>query len=178
MKFFKFKVILPLIIIILSLWFVGCEKTEDYKESSNESNVNVNKLLEYKNSYVGNNSAVGNIISNLPANTYVRGFELQTKSKPYEININYKDFENIYVKFENDTSTTISFPHAIKQNAMIIFSLVKNADIVNFNFDNGVTVTYKRDELLDTYKHDYGVNLEKITEDKSSLESFLKSDVN
>ena len=92
MKIFKFKVILPLIMIVLSLGFVGCEKTKDSKESSNESKISVDKLLEYKDSYVGNNSAIGNIISNLPANIYVKGFELQKNSKSYEINIDYKDF--------------------------------------------------------------------------------------
>ena len=173
MKIFKFKVILPLIMIVLSLGFVGCEKTEN----SNESKISVDKLLEYKNSYVGNNSAVGNIISNLPANIYNRKFELQTKSKPYEINIYYKDFEDTYVKFEDDTSITIPFSEAIKKNAMILLSLVKNIDIINFNFDNGTSVTYKRDDLVDAHKNEYRVNLEKITQDKSSLENFIKSDI-
>ncbi|XTR38664.1 DUF4825 domain-containing protein [Paraclostridium tenue] len=178
MKIFKFKVILPLIMIVLSLGFVGCEKTKNAKEDSNESKISVDKLLEYKDSYVGNNSAIGNIISNLPANIYNKKFELQTKSKPYEINIDYKDFEDTYVKFEDNTSITIPFSEAIKKNAMILLSLVKNADIINFNFENGTDITYKRDELVDAYKNDYGVNLEKITNDKSSLENFIKNDIN
>lgn len=99
MKIFKFKVILPLIMIVLSLGFVGCEKTENSKEDSNESKISVDKLLEYKNSYVGNNLAIGNIISNLPANIYNKKFSLQTNSKPYEINLDCKDFEDTYVKF-------------------------------------------------------------------------------
>ena len=164
--------------IILSLGFVGCEKTEDSKESSNESKVNVDKLLEYKNSYVGDNSAVGNIISNLPANIYVKGFELQTKSKPYEINIDYKDFKDTGVKFEDGISITIPFSEAIKKNAMIILSLVKNVDIINFNFDKGVTITYERNELVGAQEKEYGANLEKITKDKSALENFIKSDIN
>ncbi|MFR9070117.1 MAG: hypothetical protein ACLVIU_07140 [Paraclostridium sp.] len=61
---------------------------------------------------------------------------------------------------------------------MILLSLVKNVDIINFNFDNGTGITYKRDELIDAHKNEYGVNLEKITQDKSSLENFIKSDIN
>ena len=178
MRFFKFKIILSLIIIVLSFGVIGCEKTKNAKEDSNESKISVDKLLEYKDSYVGNNSAIGNIISNLPANIYNKKFELQTKSKPYEINIYYKDFEDTYVKFEDDTSITIPFSEAIKKNAMILLSLVKNVDIINFNFDNGTSVTYKRGELVDAHKNEYGVNLEKITKDKSSLENFIKSDIN
>ena len=61
---------------------------------------------------------------------------------------------------------------------MILLSLVKNADIINFNFENGTCITYKRDELVDAHKNECGVNLEKITKDKSSLENFIKSDTN
>lgn len=178
MKIFRFKVILPLIMIVLSLGFVGCEKSENAKEDSNESKINVDKLLEYKNSYVGNNLAIGNIISNLPANIYNKKFSLQTNSKPYEINLDCKDFEDTYVKFEDNTSITIPFSETIKKNAMILLSLVKNADIINFNFENGSGITYKRDELVDAHKNECGVNLEKITKDKSSLENFIKSNMN
>ncbi|GAA0866010.1 hypothetical protein [Paraclostridium tenue] len=61
---------------------------------------------------------------------------------------------------------------------MILLSLVKNVNIINFNFGNDTSVTYKRDELVDTHKNEYGVNLEKITKDKSSLENFIKSNIN
>lgn len=98
--------------------------------------------------------------------------------KLYEINIDYKDFEDTGVKFEDNTSINIHLSEIVKKNAMIIFSLVKNADIINFNFDDNTTITYKRDKLLDDYKNEYGINLEKITKDKSSLENFLKSDMN
>jgi hypothetical protein len=50
--------------------------------------------------------------------------------------------------------------------------------IVNFNLNNGVMVIYRRDEFVDAHKEEYGVNLEKIIQNKSSLESFIKDDIN
>jgi hypothetical protein len=178
MKFSKLKVIIPLILLVLSFRLIGYEKTIKSPKNSNESKVNINELLEYKDSKVGNNSAVGNIISNLPANIYSEGFELQTTSKPYEISINYEDFEETYIKFEDGSSVSTPFPDTIKKNAMIMLSLVENADIVNFNLNDGVMITYRRDELVDAHKEEYGVNLEKIIQNKSSLESFIKDDIN
>lgn len=35
-----------------------------------------------------------------------------------------------------------SFPYVMENNALIILSLVKNADIVNFDVDDGTVITY------------------------------------
>ncbi|RDC48996.1 DUF4825 domain-containing protein, partial [Acinetobacter sp. RIT592] len=43
--------------------------------------------------------------------------------------------------------------------------------------DDGSTITYKKSELVDAYGDKYGKKLEKIIENKTSLESFLTGEV-
>lgn len=62
----------------------------------------------------------------------------------------------------------------MENNALIILSLVKNADIVNFDVDDGTVITYTRNDLVNSHKDDFGNNLEEITKDKSSIENFIK----
>lgn len=176
MKFNELKLLIILIISISIVGIVGCEKA---KKNYNESTVDIKQLLEYKDFYIGDNSAVGNIINNLPANIYVSGFKLQTTTQPYEISVNYKTFNNVHIKFEEDESySLITLSDVMIKNAMIILSLSKNTEIVDFNISDGTTITYKKSELIDSYKDSYGDNLEKITQDKLSLENFIKNDIN
>lgn len=73
----------------------------------NSSKVETYDLIKYKGSYVGDNSSVGSIIKNLPANEYSAGFSLQTSKEPYEITVNYKTNKNLgeenYNKFGRAT---------------------------------------------------------------------------
>ena len=154
---------------------VGCGKSTEQKAVSPESKVNLTTVLKYKDSYVGDNSAIVNIVNNLPANIYNVGIELQTTSKPYEITIRYKGFDDIDIRFEDGSLVSSSFPYVMKNNALIILSLVKNVDIVNFDVDDGTVITYERTDLVNSYKDDFGNNLEEITKDKSSLENFIKT---
>ena len=153
----------------------GCGKSTESKETTDESKVNLTTVLKYKDSYVGDNSAIINIVNNLPANIYNEGIELQTESKPYEITIHYKGFEDIAIRLEDDSVISSSFPYVLKNNALIILSLVQNADIVNFDMDDGTIITYERTALVNAHKDDFGNNLEEITKDKSSLENFIKT---
>ena len=59
----------------------------------------------------------------------------------------------------------------------LLFSLIKNVDIINLELDDGSTITYKKSELVDAYGDKYGKKLEKIIENKTSLESFLTGEV-
>ncbi|WP_297636484.1 DUF4825 domain-containing protein [uncultured Clostridium sp.] len=175
MRVSNFKKLALLSIFIVSLGIVGCVKSTEQKVISTESKVNLTTVLKYKDSYVGDNSAIVNIVNNLPANIYLNGIELQTTSKPYEITIRYKGFEDIDLRFEDDSLISSSFPDIMKNNALILLSLVKNADIVNFNVDEGIVITYERADLVNAHKDDFGNNLEEITQDKSALENFIKT---
>ncbi|MBN1078407.1 DUF4825 domain-containing protein [Clostridium botulinum] len=175
MKINNFKRLVILGIFMLSLGMVGCGKPTEVNKTTDESKVNLNTVLNYKDSYVGDNSAIINIVNNLPANIYNEGIELQTESKPYEITIRYKGFEDMEIRFEDDSVISSSFSYIMKNNALIILSLVQNADIVNFDIDDGTSITYERTDLVNAHKDDFGNNLEEITKDKSSLENFIKT---
>ncbi len=146
--------------MLLLLALVGCGKPTHMTE-----------LLNYKGSYVGDNSAVGNIIERLPAHEYLDGFELQTSQEPYEITINYKPFDEATVELEDGSTSKASLNEILQGNSMLILSLVKNAEIVNFNIGDQETITFDRATLSDNY----GNNLDSIAEDVSSLQNFMKT---
>ncbi|MCG4682546.1 DUF4825 domain-containing protein, partial [Faecalibacillus intestinalis] len=72
---------------------------------------------------------------------------------------------------------TLPFSDVMIKNSMVLFSLIKNVDIINLELDDGSTITYKKSELVDAYGDKYGKKLEKIIENKTSLESFLTGEV-
>ena len=108
--------------MLLSFVLVGCGKP-----------TNMTELLNYKGSFVGDNSAVGHIIELLPAHEYLDGFELQTSQEPYEVTINYKSFDEATVELEDGSTSKVALNEVLQGNSMIILSLVTNAEIVNFN---------------------------------------------
>lgn len=179
MKLKKIKILFSMSIITASiLLFVGCGYGKNVPgDESHKCKVDINRLLEYKNSYVGNNSSIGNIISNLPAQEYSKEFELQTDTEPYEININYSNFEEEGIVLNDESTISEPFSRILKKNSLIIFSLVKNADVINYIMDDGEVYTYYRPELADCYGDQYGRNFEKITEDYSSLNEFLGNSI-
>ena len=158
------KLIIFSMLVLIGL--VGCGKSTNTSE--------VSELLTYKNSYVGDNSAVSNIIWRLPAHESLDGFELQTSQEPYEITINYKDFDKNTVKVEDGSTSNASLNEILKGNAMIILSLIQNAEIINFNVEGHDMIIFDRATL----SNDYGNTLDSITEDESSLQNFIKNYTN
>lgn len=127
-KFFIFS--------IVSLFFLyGCHS--DPNLTSDDS------TFQYKDSYVGDNSAVINLITQLEGSDHLNGLELKTKEEPYGIIINY-DWIDIEL---NHQETAIN-------NASYLFTLIQNVDWINFRFDMGSGVeeyTVTREELDDWY---------------------------
>ncbi|MBE6024568.1 MAG: DUF4825 domain-containing protein [Cellulosilyticum sp.] len=152
----KLMIVLMLILLVI----VG------YGKSTNRT-----ELLDYKDSYVGDNSAVGNIINLLPAHEYLDGFELQTAQEPYAITINYKNFDQMAIKLEDGETQKVSLDEILQGNAMVILSLVKNAEIVNFNVEGHDSISFDRLTLSDNY----GSNLDSISQDVSSLQNFINT---
>ena len=146
--------------MLLSFVLVGCGKP-----------TNMTELLNYKGSFVGDNSAVGHIIELLPAHEYLDGFELQTSQEPYEVTINYKSFDEATVELEDGSTSKVALNEVLQGNSMIILSLVTNAEIVNFNIGDQETITFDRTTLSDNYGND----LESISEDVSSLQNFINT---
>ena len=106
----KFLSMSLLVILIIS----GCN-TNNEKED----------IFKFKDSFVGDNSAVGNIVNQLQGAEHFKGFELETKEKPYGIILNYDWSES-----EQNYKKTAVF------NATFLFTLVQNAEWITFNFDN------------------------------------------
>ena len=146
--------------MLLSFVLVGCGKP-----------TNMTELLNYKGSFVGDNSAVGHIIELLPAHEYLDGFELQTSQEPYEVTINYKPFDEATVELEDGSTSKVALNEVLQGNSMIILSLVTNAEIVNFNIGDQETITFDRTTLSENYGND----LESISEDVSSLQNFINT---
>ncbi len=82
-------------------------------------------IFKFKDSFVGDNSAVGNIANHLQGAEHLKGFELETKDKPYGIILNYDWSES-----EQNYKKTAIF------NATFLFALVQNTDWITFNFNN------------------------------------------
>ena len=152
------KLILFSILILLGI--AGCGKSTPMTE-----------LLNYKGSYVGDNSSVGNIIERLPAHEYLDSFELQTSQEPYEITINYKTFDEATVELEDGSTSKASLSKILQGNSMIILSLVKNVEIINFNVGDQNTMTFD----ITTLSDNYGSSLDSISDNVSSLQKFIKT---
>ena len=100
-------------------------------------------VFQYKNAYVGDNSAVINIVNHSMQSDKFRGLELKTKEAPYGIILNYDGSESE----KNDKKTVI-------YNATYLFALIQNAEWITFNFDHQ---EYKitRKALIEWYGEDF-----------------------
>ena len=100
-------------------------------------------VFQYKNAYVGDNSAVINIVNNSMQSDNFRGLELKTKEMPYGIILNYDGSDSE----KNDKRTVI-------YNATYLFALIQNAEWITFNFDHQ---EYKiaKDALIEWYGEDF-----------------------
>ena len=100
-------------------------------------------VFQYKNAYVGDNSAVINIVNHSMQSDNFRGLELITKETPYGIILNYDGSESE----KNDKKTVI-------YNATYLFALIQNAEWITFNFKHQ---EYKitKDALIEWYGEDF-----------------------
>ncbi|CBZ03982.1 DUF4825 domain-containing protein [Clostridium botulinum] len=167
----KFKVLVPLV-LILSLNLIGCGINSEKKSKENIKNtskVETYDLIKYKGTYVGDNSSVGNIIKNLPANEYSAGFSLQTTKEPYEITVNYNINKNLgeenYNKFWKDNKVE----ELLEKNAVVLLSLIPNAEVIKFNVENIGEESYKYDRK--NLEQKYG-SLKNLFKDNDSLNKF------
>lgn len=135
------------------------EAREAEKKVNNISDINMEELKKYKDSYVGDNSAVMNILANLPLNTYVSELSLKTDRKLYEITVNYKENPALGLDDYNNFWKDKNPNEVLEKNAALMFSLIKNTDVIEFNVDNigEKNYRYTRDELKEKYGEDFKV---------------------
>ncbi|WP_309121242.1 DUF4825 domain-containing protein [Paenibacillus sp.] len=128
------------IILLLALFQAGIGCNSNPKEEDD--------LFRFKNSYVGDNGAVGNIARRLPGpgGEHLDGFELKTTEKPYGIILNYKNSET-------NQETMKNYEENALYNASIMLALVQNADWVTFRYAEQ-TYTVAREDLQRWYEQD------------------------
>lgn len=119
-------------VVILLMLITGCSSTESSKED----------LFQYKDSYIGDNGAVGAILGLLPGNTELENFSLQTKSEPYGLTAYYS--ESLPIEEQRE---------AFLFNATFLFTLIHNADTVSADY-NGEVLSVTRGELESWYGED------------------------
>jgi hypothetical protein len=137
MKVKKMPMVLPLLMFALFI-LNGCNSTEVNKED----------LFQFKDSYVGDAGAVGNITRQLPNpnGEQLNGLELKTTKEPYGIILNY-------IKAETSEEIETNYRELALYNATFILALVKNADWVQYNFDKQ-ELKVTREELQKFYGKD------------------------
>lgn len=91
----------------------------------------VETLSEYRTKYIGDNSAVGNIIYNLsfPQDMAYRQFALQTDEEPYEVTITFSVSEEVKKRYAQDLAEDLA---PLRENACIMFALIENAGLISF----------------------------------------------
>lgn len=92
-------------------------------------------LFSHRTKYIGDNSAVGNIIYNLtfPQDMAYRQFALQTDdNEPYAVTITFALSEKDKEQYGNHGLNRQNEIALLQKNACIMFSLIENAQIVNF----------------------------------------------
>lgn len=132
------------IVIMLSVLMLGGCSTKEVDKG----------VFEYKDSLIGDNSAVGNIIQGLTEGEHIEGFELKTSENPYGIVVNYDGME--------DEEAAIYY-------STYLFALVTNIEWVSIHF-NDAEITLTKSDLQDWY----GKELSTITSEEE-LEELIHS---
>jgi hypothetical protein len=140
------------VMLLISWSLAGCVSSHDKRKESEE-------LYSYKNAYVGDNSAVGNILARLPGDEFFQNMALHTSNRPYRIEVNYGIDEGSDAKSEQaylDYWGPESYKNLFIGNATVLFALLQNADAVTFQLDQPLnrSVTINKEELDTIYGHD------------------------
>ena len=108
-------------------------------------------LLENRTEYIGDNSAVGNLINELsfPGTVKYDKFELQTEEEPYALTV-YFTTDSGPLKFYKDDIAWDGF----YENQIILFSLIGNVEEIKFNLSDEneyIEMAYPRSTAEDEY---------------------------
>lgn len=116
--------------LLVMLFLSGC--------NSSDTNKN-NEIFQFQDSFVGDNSAVGNIANQLLGAEHLNGFELKTNEEPYGIILNY-----------NWKGSEQEYNESVIHNATFLFALVQNVDWITFN-SNILEYTITKENLQEWY---------------------------
>ncbi|BBM46464.1 hypothetical protein JMUB3935_2726 [Leptotrichia trevisanii] len=153
MKNKKLKIIISLIVCVI---FTACGKSQN-------SNKNI---YEYKTKYVGDNSKVINILSNLkyPKETSYNSVQILSEKEPY----------GILVKL-NTNSGKISEKNDFLKNTVVMFALIENLSFVKYTdvSDDKIIAEFTRDEIDNYLKAEVNKNTKEIGMNKKEFIKYL-----
>lgn len=160
------SIIAVITVIFITVGLMSNPKVEPIPKETN--GVSIENLWKNRTEYVGDNSAVGNILSELsfPDNMQYKNFELKTKEQPYEIIVHFDGVDDALKTADygdGQTETVLNIDYVqLEENSRIMFSLIGNVEIITFSvngIDSGTLTNYymrnKYDELFTktaTYK--------------------------
>lgn len=129
------------------------------------------ELWKARTKYIGDNSAVGKIISLLqfPEGVAYDGFELHTSEQPYAVTVKFKtdtEIRNYYSGADNQSLFQI--------NALIMFSLIENAESITFSLNDGIYDPYSIQYTADMAKMILGDNYRKGSETLDGFHSQIE----
>lgn len=85
---------------------------------------NFENLIQYKNSYVGDNSNTNNLIQSLGFGSFKERIELSTSEEPYAV--------KVYYNLNNINTNKDDIKNELFINSIIIFSLIENVDELHY----------------------------------------------
>jgi len=133
-----FWIILAAVIacIVAGICLLSNPKEKKEKTAASYEHPQAEQLFEHRTAYVGDNSAVGNIVSLLEFPTDVKydHIELQTSAEPYGVDIYFKVTPEVKAAYHASEPDHID---VFRENACLMFSLIGNADKVTFRLDDG-----------------------------------------
>lgn len=128
----KKQILSVLILVVMLVVLSGCDS---------DSGIDPD-ISQYKNSFVGDNSAVSAIVNGLPApiGEELMDIELQTTTEPYGVTLNYKEQES-----SDGTEPSTNYSRTVIYNSAVLLFLVQNAEVVTFNYVNEQYTITKQD---------------------------------
>ena len=153
MKNKKFEIT---VLLILCIIFTACGKSQN-------SNKNI---YEYKTKYVGDNSKVINILSNLkyPKEASYNSVQILSEKEPY----------GILVKL-NINSGKIPEKNEFLKNSAVLFALIENLSFVKYVnvSDNKVVAEFTRNEVDNYLKAEVNKNTKEIGSNEKDFVKYL-----
>lgn len=137
----------------------------------NRDKSGIDNIIKYKNKYIGNNSNIGNLISNLPLSEYGYVFEIDSVNLSLTINYQVTDW---YINENNYLEKSLLY------NAVTMFILIDNLEEITFNF-SGNSFVITKDEVKEKYPNYCDIldkeidknNFNKYVEDKMNDDEFV-----
>ena len=136
----------------------------------------IDKIINYKDQYIGNNSNDGNLISHLPLSEY--GYTFEIDSKNFGLTINYKT--------DWSSNDQLYMKKSLLYNSVSIFALIDNVKYLKFNFGE-TSYSFERQEVEEIYPNyseivnDKEINIDnfnKYVEDMMKDEKFVNNTFN